>query len=66
MAKSRIVVVEGLSYLVPRKKYKVARKECPPAVDTWDYIMDHIEDYGRLLDEEEELEEEEEEEEEEE
>jgi hypothetical protein len=52
MAKSRIVVVEGKNYLVPRKKYRGARKNFTNTEDTWAYIMDNIEDFGRLLEEE--------------
>lgn len=59
MARSRIVVVEGRSYLVPRKKYKIARKNCVNPDEVWDYIMENIEDYGRPLEEDEEESEEE-------
>jgi len=52
MAKSRIVIVEGKNYLVPRKKYRGARKNFTNAEDTWAYIMDNIDDFGRLLEEE--------------
>ena len=58
MARSRIVVVEGNNYLVPRKKYRGARKNFGNAEDTWAYIMDNIEDFGRLLEDETEEEEE--------
>jgi hypothetical protein len=58
MAKSRIVIVEGKNYLVPRKKYRGARKNFTNAEDTWAYIMDNIDDFGRLLEEEAEEEEE--------
>lgn len=60
MAKSRIIVVEGQTYLVPRKKYKIARKNFKNPDDTWAYIMGNIEDFGRPLEEEETEEEEEE------
>ena len=54
MAKSRIVVVEGKNYLVPRKKYRGARKNFASAEDTWSHIMNNIDDFGRLIEEEEE------------
>jgi len=57
MAKSRIVVVEGKNYLVPRKKYRGARKNFTNAEDTWSHIMNNIDDFGRLIEEEEEEEE---------
>ena len=53
MAKSRIVVVEGKNYLVPRKKYRGARKNFDNTEDTWSHIMNNIEDFGRLIEEEE-------------
>jgi hypothetical protein len=59
MAKSRIVVVEGKNYLVPRKKYRGARKNFANAEDTWSHIMNNIDDFGRLIEEKEEEEEEE-------
>lgn len=59
MARSRIVVVEGQTYLVPRKKYKMERKKFATADDAWTHIMENIEDFGRLLEEESEEEEEE-------
>jgi hypothetical protein len=52
MAKSRIVVVEGKNYLVPRKKYRGARKNFANAEDTWSHIMNNIDDFGRLIEEE--------------
>jgi outer membrane biosynthesis protein TonB len=45
------VIVEGRSYLVPRKKYKIAKKGFANAEDTWAHIMENIDDYGRLLEE---------------
>ncbi len=58
MAKSKIVIVEGRQYLVPRKKYKQARKRVPSEDQVWSYIMENIEEYGRPLEEEGEEEEE--------
>ncbi len=46
MARSRIVIVEGRSYLVPRKKYKSARRSFTNPRDTWSHIMRNIDDYG--------------------
>jgi hypothetical protein len=54
MAKSRIVVVDGKNYLVPRKKYRGARKNFTNAEDTWSHILNNIDDFGRLIEEEEE------------
>ncbi len=58
MAKSRIVIVEGRQYLVPRKKYKQARKMVPSEDQVWTHIMENIEEYGRPLEPVEEEEEE--------
>jgi hypothetical protein len=52
VARSRIVVVEGQDYLVPRKKYKEARKNFSRPEEAWAYIMQNIEDFGRLLESE--------------
>ncbi len=52
MARSRIVIVEGKTYLVPRKKYKVARRNFANPEDAWAYIMENIVDFGQPLEEE--------------
>jgi len=51
LARSRIVVVDGRPYLVPRKKYKAARKGFTNAEETWTHILENIEDFGRPLEE---------------